>query len=352
MKKRTLRILSSVLVVVIVVQIAGLFCNHPYDNAERTIESFYNQHDTEIDYLVIGASCGYNDMIPVVAWENQGLTGACLCLDSAYFSMYEFILNEALEKYENFVLIVDLDGFLVNPEDIHKNSSRIWIDCQRKNMNWINAIEKLDNEHRVEHYFPILRYHNQATVFYSFLPQTLSKIKNYIKPKPDIMFGANVKTKGEFSKNKQEDYYVMQSNITEKSRPNDEVLKTFENFVLKCKNSNLKDVIFVNFPKMYSDDDEYQIRLEEKKWINFYDEIISVNEYKLIDFYDDSIELDLDNLDFSDSAHLNYRGAEKLTKYLSNSIADNYFFIEKSDDIVEIWNESYMMASKKYGFGE
>lgn len=99
--KRFLRIISCVLIVVLVVSGAGLFCNHPDLLIEGTINSFYNEENDSLDYVLIGASAALNDASPTVIWQKSKLAGNNFSVNGCHSDIYVSVLKESLSKQKN-----------------------------------------------------------------------------------------------------------------------------------------------------------------------------------------------------------------------------------------------------------
>lgn len=349
-KKSFFRILSSLLSIVTVLSIASIFCNHPYDNAEYTVTSFYNQQEKELDYIFMGASSAEYNIYPAVIYKEYGLTGCCLSIDAAGSGVLLSMLKEIKNKYPNTLLIVDIEALVFENDYNIKNSNRIWIDVTKKNRNWYNDIIRLDKKNSIEHIFPILRYHNNLPRFYAFFNLTKSLCYNNITKTPEIMRGANVKTNIIIKDNPETNYHLFLCDCKHTKKPKKECIFDINQFFYECQNSSFKDIIFTTFPKMYTNQDglnEYNNIYSKTLYLK--DNYIKDN-YKYLDFYNkkNMNKCKITEFDFADGTHMNISGAEKMSIFFGQYLIDNYTFSKKESNLVNEWNRTTALAYKKY----
>lgn len=343
--KRIIRIFALILVLVITISSTGVVCNHPTDLDELTVKSFYEE-EYPLDYIAIGSSAVINDLFPVTLWKECNLSGHCLGVAGADARLYKSMLREAMENNSNALIIVDMDGFTseINGKGVIDN----WLDSMKNSKNKYQSINELDYENRFEHYFPILKYHKNTTVFYSFFSQIITLYNLDNKDELNLMKGARPMYKLRVSDEVNKKMVVFSDVIEDKVAPNKNMEKIFDEFLSYCKEKNIENVLFVNFPKTYYDENTYEHNISLTKIINYYKERINDNGYRLLN-YDMIIEnAGLSVEDFSDNYHLFSWGAVKFSKYLGQYLRDNYTFNEHSQESVNEWNNLVEIAYKKY----
>lgn len=350
LKNRCLRIAASIFAISFCVSIASILCNHPYDNAEKTVNSFYNQSDKKLDYIFIGASSVVYNVNPTIIYHESGLMGCCLSIDAAAGGVYVSMLDEVKNKYEDVVLLVDAEGLVFDNEINIKNSNRIWIDTMEKNKNWLNSICRLDYSNRLEHYIPILRYHSNLPRFYAYLPQIKQDYINKKNKTADIMHGANVMTKRITEIHPNETYHFFVPEDLEESQPSKNVEENINEFIELCNQSNFKDVIFIDSPKICFDSEHIKELNRTYSLLLYLKRIVRENGYTFLESsgIETINECDIDISDYADTTHLNVYGAKKLSCFYADFLISNYKFEQKNELAIEKWNADAFEMYKRY----
>lgn len=343
--KRFLRIVSCVLIVVLVVSGAGLFCNHPDNLVENTINSYYNEQKNSLDYVIIGASAAQNDSSPAVIWQNSNLAGNVFCVNGCHSKIYTSLLKEAVSRQNDALFVIDMDAFSYDTSATDQyDSTSNWIDLMPRNKNWLDTIKKCDSKNTVEHLFPILKYHCYSTKAHTFLSQTKKSLTN---KQPDLLKGWDIVTDIRIEQSQINSLKLIDSNTLSPGSLEKELESNLYETLDYCKNNNL-NVVFVDYPKAYFNA-ERQARISKTEQnLLACEKVIRQYGYNVLNYNKLDNPAELTKADFVDSYHLNKDGAVKFSTFLANYLADNYTFKPHTADYTDRWNKTTKEAYETY----
>lgn len=315
--KRFLRIIAALLSVVLVIGGFGYILNNPDPESECIIKSFYEEPDNSLDYVIIGSSATSRGINPLEIWKESGLKGCNLSLGAVSSNIYCSVLNEVMAHQKDALIIVDVDGFTTGDDVIDLIQPRsYWLDLMPKNANWMQSVIELDKDNKVEHFLPIIKYHNKTLNFHIYLSQ---KFDNNTKSMKGFIIRNDEPIIEETG------IMTLMKPVSQKEELDTNANAFFEDFIDLCKQYNIKNVLFVKTPKTTNDEKIDSYILNEKR-TNYIKEIVEQNGYQLLDYValDNPIELTVD--DFLDTAHLKISGSIKYSRWLSNYLTDTYDF--------------------------
>lgn len=346
MKKRGLsiakRIVASVLVIALLVINAWFLCCTPHDRVLDSVCSFYNEDKDSLDYVVMGASALQYDILPTEVYKNCGAIGADLCVIGAHSEIYISMLKEVLDNQKNAVIFVDLDGYIYNGNNTEFNATNYWIDTMRKNDNWKQTINELDYDNRLEHYVPFINYHKNVPKFFYY---SSARWYQLFGKEPLDMRGATYLNWDRLEEEEMDRLVPYEG--TKRERPIDkEVEERLYAFLDYCKDNDVKDVVFCDFPKAYCDKAKrHSIALQEQKSL-YCAKIIKGYGYDVINF--NNVDCGLVKEDFADSYHLKHSGGIKTSRYLADYISNKYEFSKKDQATIDAWDKSFEVVNQKY----
>lgn len=343
--KRILRIISSVIIILLVVSIESVLCNHPNNLVERNVNSFYNEKENTLDYVVMGSSAAQYGIFPAIIWKENEITGNTLCVDGCNSKIYLSLLKEILSTQKNAIIVVDMDGFNYTIEHKEFNSKSFWIDTMKRNENWKETINRVDKENKIEHYLPILKYHKNF--FHSYNNISIS-IEKLFGKSTDSMKGAGFLNENRLPEDEMKSLVVLKNFYPAPNAVPQEREALLYEFLNYCKDNKVKDVLFCDFPKAYSTDEKYADLLSYEEKGAYNEKIIKEYGYNVLNFNKLNNPCKLTKEDFADSYHLKYTGAIKISNFLGNYIKENYDINEKNDQLISKWNKSTEEAYKKY----
>lgn len=276
--------------------------NGPW-NSTIKIGGFQNEPKNSLDVIAVGSSHMYCTLVPNYLYENYGIKSYVLSSQQQPIgASYHFIL-EALRTQKPKTVIVET--LMVNNDNNYTTASIAHdaIDYLPLSLNKIRLINDIvPKENRPEYYFNIIKYHTRwseltASDFSTKYRNQTDELKGYVKLEESIPI-----TLKEFS-------YVNEKNISAEN------IEYLNKIVELSKEHNFK-LIFLASP--------FQLT-EENSQLNA--AIASYANEKNVTFIDMNKkydELDLNaKIDFYDTGHLNYSGAQKATKYIGDFLKDN-----------------------------
>lgn len=343
--KRFLRIISCVLVVVLVVSGAGLFCNHPDNLVENTINSYYNEQKNSLDYVIVGASAALNDVSPTVIWQKSSLAGNVFCVNGCHSKIYTSLLKEAVSRQKDALFVIDMDAFSYDTTATDQyDSTSNWIDLMPRNKNWLETIKKCDSENTLEHLFPILKYHCYSTKAYTYLSQTKKSLTNN---HPDPLKGWDIVTDIRIEQNQIDSLKLIDSNTLSPTALEKELETNLYETLDYCKDNNL-NVVFVDYPKAYFNA-ERQARISRTEQnLLACEKVIRQYGYDVLNYNKLDNPAALTKADFVDSYHLNKDGAVKLSTFLADYLAENYTFKSHTAQFTDSWDKTAREVCKAY----
>ncbi len=278
-----------------------------YENAR----GFYGENQS-IDIISVGNSDLYSAMNPLLLWKNHGYT-AYTCAEpyQNIFSAYN-LFKEVLKVQKPKLVILEVDELFTKSE--------------------VDDLDELVNN-TLKHTFPIFEYHSRwkslrGNDFKNLDPQYDARMesKGYI-------FHNNVKSNPEGFK------YMKKKRNSKLSTTTKLYLDKF----IKLARDNQCEVLFVWFPSATTATTARHKAIQK---------IANQNQIPFIDFnmnqYDTGFDWATDTRDGGN--HLNYSGAQKVTKYMGKYIEQNYQLTDhRGDQNYEQWNkdlESFLKRNK------
>lgn len=343
--KRILCFFISFCIVLLCIIGCCIVCNHPSEEIENTVSSFYREPENSLDIVMIGSSASNKDFQPAVIWQRAGITSYSFSVGACSANIYASMLEEVISKQPDALILVDIDGFVVDDkyqEEIEP--VRLWADSMPKNENHKNIINKYFKDTKLERYFPFIRYHRYMTSLFAYIPTTVRLLKKEIGDVKDPLGGATLNDKTaagvkEFSYTR-----------TEKTELSELSGQVFDDFISFCKENGLKNVMFVNLPKSYNNTDSYNRNKLYVERTNKISEAVKQLGYAVYDYNSMKNPAKLDfETDFADTLHLSTDGAIKFSEYFADYLSEKYSFNEKSDEIKESWNARVDVANRILG---
>lgn len=333
--KRIIALLLSLITIACSLTLFCAICNHPSEVIENTVSSFYREPEGSLDVVMIGSSAAGTDYFPSVVWEKQKITSYCMFVDGCTADIYVSVLKEVLSKQPQAVILIDVDGLIA--VDDFKNEEdpiRMWIDSMPKNKNWRETIKELCPDTRWERYFPFSRYHRNMTSLYAMVPLSYRLIKKEVLNVRDPMKGAyaNGADWGEEMK-----HLDIKGMMPEKLT---EAKEKFLNELLEyCRSNNLKNVMFVDLPKMYSNENNLSRNKMYGGRTMYIREAAEKYGYSVFSYNELDNPAGLVNENYANTLHLNTSGGVRFSEYFADYLKDKIEISEKSAETEKRWNE-------------
>ena len=303
------------------------------------MRDMYKQEKNTIDVLYIGDSNVYTGVSPLEIYDITGITGFSASTPGQDAIGSYYVAKEFFKTQSPKVIMLDTGEFFTTKDFFTELSTRSEIDYMNFCLNKLDLINEdymnFSIKEKMTFLFPIIRFHDRYQRLSEFDIRKLvlkSEIsyKGYlydIKTKRYENKGKNIYQKyKEYQKNKKE------INITNTGlHIENYVQERIDKLKLLCKQNNCELVLMTMPTTDERAIEKYEIFKEfakekELKYINFNFEI------------DEPINWETDTQDNGD--HLNIKGAEKVGKYISKYLGENFEFENKKEKPeYKKWNE-------------
>lgn len=322
--KRTVAVISLALAVLLILGVAQEYLLARLDNDQIRIEGFYKEEQNSLDVCFIGSSECYTGFSPVQAYKETGITSFPFCTESNPIAVAKYELKEIMRTQSPQLIIIEINGALYNQQTDIIDLARIHkaLDSMPITENKVDAIETvIPEESRAEFYLPFIKYHGAWDDYKKHLKWAKSKFEMQLRGYSLLKgssFKATTSIKGANKDNIIDPAKLQTDDNT--LELNDKAEYYFRDLLQYCKDENLDNVVFVRFPHIV-DKRQY----DRFKRTNKAGEIIEEYGFDFINLEKNQIDLNLDkDKDFYNSDHMNINGQEKLTKYICNTILNDY----------------------------
>ncbi|WP_297296857.1 SGNH/GDSL hydrolase family protein [uncultured Brachyspira sp.] len=323
MKIKAIKIISFILIFCILLYSVSRVLRFKYDDGIKQLDSFYKLENNSIDVLILGSSHAYANIYPFYLYSLYGISSYDMCSPAQPIWNTYFYLKEALKTQKPKLIILESLMILLNKEYynsfIHRtfyglNFSKTFIEnikTSRTKKEWVSFIN------------PFYQYHNR----YSDLT-----FNDFIKKDSYKYFKGNIFYIRSNINNIPIEYHTTNiGNLYWKS-------EKYYRIIIELAQKNQIPILIIKSP--------YNVYTYEQKLFKFndtnyiqeqYNAIMKIaNEYGIhfINFNFNYGKYNLDfNTDFSDKwGHLNYKGAEKFTRYLGKYLKENYDLPDRRGD--------------------
>lgn len=106
-----------------------------------------------------------------------------------------------------------------------------------------------------------------------------------------------------------------------------------------CKDNNL-NVVFVDYPKSYFNDEKKQIISKTESKLITCENVIRQYGYDVLNYNKLDNPAALTKSDFADCYHLNKKGAVKFSTFLADYLAENYTFKSHTAQFTDSWDKT------------
>lgn len=297
------------------------------DFGRQTFTGFYAEEEDSLDIVTLGGSAIFRYVNNLTLWEEFGWTSYNLGTPGQPLIVLENLVDEVKKTQNPKLMIVETRKFIIVEEketvDNYEVSLRRVTDNMSYSMNRISLINKVvpNVEERLTHYFDIGFYHdNWETVNMGSIKEMTNKQYSKTKGWKNILL------------EKPKDRPANEG-ITEEEPISGYAEELLIDFMNKCREENIQ-VLFVATP--------WQISKDGQMKNNYLGRIIEENGFQFVDcnLYYDEMGLDFQT-DFYNKKHTNVWGAQKVTRFLGNYIAEHYSIeTTHSDKVAEQWDNA------------
>ena len=288
------------------------------------ISEYYKEENKEFDVLFVGDCEVYENLTPMVLWEEYGIHSFIRGSAEQYVWQSYYMIEDALRYYTPKVVVFNVLAMNTN-KSASEAYNRMTLEGMEWSMSKVNAIKAsmTEKENFLDYVFPILRYHSRWSELtaddfkYMFKNKLVSYNGYYMRI--DTKEAAGIPPKKLLT-----DYSF-----------GDNAWMYLEKMTQLCKDNNIQ-LVLMKAPSLYPhwyDEWEQQIEAyaEENSllYINFLE-------------HTDEIGLDFTKDTYDAGLHMNLSGATKLTSYFGKILSEQCQVPDRREeaDLVEIWNKS------------
>lgn len=347
--KKILKVVVFISIFIIILHLLDVLFNPTGTEKEwneaNAILEFYKQNKNTIDVMYFGNSSVYSGISPMEIYQNTGITSYTFSTPGQKVWSSYYLIKETLKTQSPKIIFLDVGEFFSNKDSQDELNIRRAIDPLKFSFNKIEMI--MDNVYGLSFYdklsciIPAIRYHSRVDQldeadFRKFLNTNDYTYKGYIlEDRVNAYNNSSKKNK----KNKKKSSYSTESEV------NTENVKTFENnntefstevseklykIIKLCDEKNIK-LVLLNMPSPKT------WQQEKSDTINDFADKESLEYIDLNTDENVSMDWQKDSEDGGD--HLNIYGAEKVGKYLSDYLLNNYSLENhKNDEKYSDWN--------------
>ena len=327
--KKNMKTVLSVIAVLLV--FAAVFClvtrllmpKYMTDLVEGSMISQYYRESGNHDVIFIGDCEVYANYSPMEMYRSQGITAYIRGTSQQLIWQSYYVLKETL-KYETPRVVVLNVNAMRYSEPVKEAFNRLTIDQMRWSEEKVGIIQAsmTEEEDFLSYVFPILRYHSRFDELTQEDWEYLFKVKD--NTYNGYLVNKNVNPVGTLpAKRPLADY-----------RFADICYDYLDKITALCKENGVELILVKTpslYPYWYEQYDEQMANYARENGLAYYNFAACIEEIGL-DFQVDTYDAGL---------HLNHTGAEKLSRYFAQILAENHQIPDRRNDpeIAEIYNE-------------
>lgn len=313
--------------------------------SSRFHDFYKKEKENTWDAAFLGSSVVSRAWAAPVAWHEHGLAIYSMATDSQLFLMTTDLMEEVLKKQNVPLFIIDLRGLRESKTGVSEVKVRRLTDNMEYSTTRTAALKKVfqyieekdiakDKDqmlnNKLSYYIPFIKYHTN----WNGLQET-----NFVKPTSEmkgVYEGSAFKTVAQ----------AKPETTTKASGLSNDQIELLEEVIRFGKEHNV-ELLFTMLPG--------EMSKKEQKEINQAFQIINENGFRGINFNQEAMyqEVGIDfSKDFYDPAHVNAKGARKISEYLGKYISQNYDFTDKRGrEEYTSWDQAWELYNNFYNIG-
>lgn len=313
---------------------------------KQRFAGFYYEKNNSIDVIYIGSSPVHPYWVAPLAWNKYGFTSWPLATNMQQPQAAPILLQEALKTQRPKVVIFELRMFTAPQsgfEDGKEPFARNLTDNLKQSTNRKKMIDVLVDEstNKIPYFFDIIKYHG------TWKSLKFSDLRYWDFERMDNNCGHLIV--GEVLDLSKEWHDFSTIHTTVPIPPEQEIV--LRDLLQYCKKHDIEALFTVNpftdLTELTQQQFNYMERIVEDEY-----------EYTFLNFNSLYGEVGIDfREDFYNGGHMNAKGAEKFTSFLSKYLVDHYNLSDRrieenekqtdNEKICESWNERYEMWNEK-----
>lgn len=324
MRKSILRIALFIIILFLILGAVNSIFKVKYGDGIYSLTKFYELENDTVDVLVLGSSHAFETVNTSVLWDEYGI--ASYVLGGSVQPMWNsyYYLKEALKTQHPQVIV--LEGYMSVWTDEYAEDSVIIKNNfgMKLSGDKISSVKISSPKERWRDFFgEYVNYHfryNELTAA-DFMPNQNYRLYDDWKG-----FGCNFHIKEYES--------IDVSSVIERRALSEKTEKYFRMILETAKNENIPVLVMISPYAGIVESDE--------KRFNTVGDISAEYTSQYINFNLLLKEMEMDYVvDAADENHLNYRGSEKVTRYLGRELKENYDISDRRGDTkYESWERN------------
>ena len=275
-----------------------------------TWEMYLQEEENTVDLMIFGSSLAYCDINPAVIYQETGIASYVMAGPEQTMPITYGYIAEALKTQQPKTILIEASSMLY---DSHSERTRINICFMPWGENRLRlTFQECTPDEWLGLLFPLYAYHSRWPEL------TLEEVgQGLLGYGPDELAGYTFL---------QEVYPVTelkQREMGDYPEAYEKNLQAVEDILALCEEQGIRPVFFV-VPSANRPTDEDAARIQED---------LTALGAEVVNFNQVIGELGLDyDVDFFDSLHFNYRGAEKFSRYLGQWLSDQGLSPSQGED--------------------
>ena len=304
------------------------------------ISEYYEEKNKEFDVLFVGDCEVYENLTPMVLWEEYGIHSFIRGSAEQYVWQSYYMLEDALRYYTPKVVVFNVLAMNTN-KSASEAYNRMTLEGMEWSMSKVNAIKAsmTEEENFLDYVFPILRYHSRWSEL------NVDDFRYMFKKKPVSYSGYYMRI------DTKEAAGIPPKKLLTDYSFGDNAWMYLEKMTQLCKDNNIQ-LVLMKAPSLYPHWYE--------EWEQQIEEYAENNNLLYINFLEHTEEIGLDfTKDTYDAGlHMNLSGATKLSSYFGKILSEQCQVPDRRGeaDLEEIWNgnrkrydEEIARQKEKYG---
>lgn len=317
-RKRIIKIIALLLPLVLFWVVAETFVFYHSERNTDRFRRFYNEEPNSIDVVFLGASEVFAGYAPGYAYDQFGYTSYIYVMDANEGSLYKYQLKEILAHQDPQVIFVETFGFLRGTNDIiiSEDRMRLLTESMPMSRNKLDLIREYPSDQKMSYIIPFLKYHAHPGMILDNITALLNDPLYRDRKAPSLLKGIST-------------VCTVYEGPGDPGRPDDpaahvlseDAHKYLIDFLEYCKQENLDNIVFVNFPRYLENEERHELM----PLVSQVEEIAGQYGYPTMNLQYASAETGIDReTDFYNSHHMNVHGQIKMTEYIGNLVMNEY----------------------------
>ena len=347
---RTVKILSLILVIALVVGVLQEFVLSHADHNRQRLKGFYEEGEDTLDVVLLGASEVYSDFAPGYAYERSGITGYIFATQANSILSYKSQLKNILSRQSPSLIVIELNGALYGDEEevtkeenLHNYADNVPLDASKIEWIW-NTV----GENKAEFLFPIIKFHS----LWSDMSESMKYQRTIISDKLRgyCLLKGMLNETAVFHSDQKSMNSVLAESADSKAPLTEIEEKGLRDLLQYCRDEGLDNVVFARFPHI----------VVRRTWDRFersntVADIVAEYGYDYLNYEREFAQTGLDEEnDFYNLDHLNVYGQRKFTALLIDRLTSGYGLAagEHSAQVAEEWDECAAYYNAYYDYSD